>query len=82
MPVKPSGVIKTVIVRQTQKNGDVYILERQIQYDPEKKYNRVIHTSLIAKIPKGSETPVPTRRKKRKSDDLPGKDESQNGTTG
>ena len=28
MPAKPSGEIKTKIVRQPQKNGDIYILER------------------------------------------------------
>lgn len=70
MPAKPSGKIKTSTIRQTQKNGDIYILERQTLYDPEKKYNRVISTKLISKIPKGSEIPVPTRPKKRKAGDL------------
>lgn len=27
MPAKPSGQIKTLTVRQTQKNGDIYVLE-------------------------------------------------------
>ena len=69
MPVKPSGEIKTVIVRQRQKNGDTYLLERRIIYDPEKKYNRVLSSKLISKIPKGSETPVPTRTKREKRSD-------------
>ena len=69
MPAKPSGEIKTSTIRQTQKNGDIYILERKTKYDPEKKYNRVISTKLISKIPKGSEIPVPTRPKRSKSDD-------------
>ena len=29
MPAKPSGEIKTKIVHQTQKNGDIYVLERK-----------------------------------------------------
>ena len=67
MPAKASGKIKTSIIRQTQKNGDIYILERQTIYDPEKKYNKVLSTKLISKIPKGSEIPVPTRPKRTKS---------------
>ena len=55
MPAKASGKIKTSIIRQTQKNGDIYILERQTIYDSEKKYNKVLSTKLISKIPKGSE---------------------------
>ena len=67
MPRKASGEIKIRIVRQQQKNGDIYILERKTQYDPDKKYNRVISTSLINKIPKGSSEPVPTRPKRSKN---------------
>ena len=66
MPAKPSGEIKTKTVHQPQKNGDIYVLERQTIYDPEKKYNKVLRTRLIAKIPKGSEKPVPTRPKRSK----------------
>ena len=69
MPAKPSGQIKTLTIRQTQKNGDIYVLERQTIYDPVKKYNKVISTKLISKIPKGSEIPVPTRPKRSKSSD-------------
>jgi len=64
MPAKASKEIKTRIVRHTQKNGDIYVLERQTIYDPDKKHNRVLSTKLLFKIPKGSETPVPTRPKK------------------
>jgi transposase len=64
MPAKASGEIKTRIVRNTQKNGDIYVLERQTVYDPDKKHNRVLGTKLLSKIPKGAETPVPTRPKK------------------
>jgi transposase len=64
MPAKPSGEIKTRIVHNTQKNGDIYVLERQTIYDPDKKRNRVLSTRLLSKIPKNSETPIPTRPKK------------------
>ena len=49
------GEVKTGIIRKKQKNGDIYIYERQTVYDPEKKYNRILNSKLIAKIPKGSE---------------------------
>ena len=64
MPAKPSGKIKTTTVNVTQKNGDIYVMERQTLYDPDKKYNKILSSKLIAKIPKGSETPVATRPKK------------------
>lgn len=63
MPAKPSGEVKTRIVHMPQKNGDIYVVERQTIYIPEKKYNKVISSKLIAKIPKGEEIPVPTRQK-------------------
>ena len=67
MPAKPSGEVKTKIVHQRQKNGDIYVIERQTLYDPVKKYNRVLSSKLISKIPKGSEIPVPTRPKRNKN---------------
>lgn len=66
MPAKPSGKIKTALVNVTQKNGDIYVMERQSVYDPEKKYYRIISSKLIAKIPKGEKNPVPTRPKRPK----------------
>jgi hypothetical protein len=53
MPAKPSGEIKTKIIHQPQKNGDIYVLERKTIYDPDKKYNKVLSSKLIGKIPKG-----------------------------
>ena len=64
MAAKPSGEVKTRTVKHTQKNGDIYILERQITYDPITKLTKVLSTKLLSKIPKGSETPVPTRPKR------------------
>ncbi len=53
MPAKSSCEIKTRTIRQHQKNGDIYVIERQTQYDPAKKYNVVISSRIIGKIPKG-----------------------------
>ena len=64
MPAKPSGEIKTSTVNVTQKNGDIYVMERQTLYDPDKKYNKILSSKLIAKIPKGTKTPVATRPKR------------------
>ena len=75
MPAKPSGKIKTGIVRCTQKNGDIYVLERQTIYDTEKKQTKVLSSKLLSKIPKGSETEVPTRPKRQ-----PFKNEPENST--
>ena len=64
MPAKASGEVKTRIVHHIQKNGDIYVLERQTVYNPDKKQTQVLSTKLLSKIPKGSETPIPTRPKK------------------
>ena len=64
MPKKASLEPKTVKISVPQKNGSVYIYERITQYDPEKKYNRVLSSRLIGKIPQGETDMVPTRGKK------------------
>ena len=71
MPTTASGEIKTRIVQNAQKNGDIYVFERQTIYDTDKKYNRVLSSKLLSKIPKGSEIPVPTRPKKPDFDKKP-----------
>ena len=71
MPAKASGEVKTRTVRQPQKNGDIYVLERRTLYDPESKQTRVLSTKLMSKIPKGSETPVSTRPKRPKIENMP-----------
>ena len=53
-------------VKVAQKNGDIYIIERKTMYDEKKRYNRVLSSKLIAKIPKGGDKPVPTRPKRAK----------------
>lgn len=65
MPAKASGEIKVRIVHQSQKNGDIYVLERRTLYDPVKKYNKVLSSRIVSKIPKGEDLPVPTRPKRK-----------------
>jgi transposase len=68
MPAKPSGEIKTSTIHKPQKNGDIYVIERKTLYNPVKKYNEVLSSELLYKIPKGSEIPVKTRAKRKKND--------------
>ena len=68
MPAKASEEEKVRVVRQRQKNGDIYLIERHTLYDPEKKYNVVLSSRIISKIPKGEEVPVPTRPKRKKGE--------------
>ena len=65
MSAKASCEVKTRTVRQVQKNGDIYVLERQTQYDPVKKYNVVLSSRIVGKIPKGETSVVSTRPKRR-----------------
>ena len=65
MPAKASCEIKTRTVRQPQKNGDIYVIERQTRYDPVKKYNVVLSSRIVGKIPKGQKSVVATRPKRR-----------------
>lgn len=64
MPRKASEEIKTRTIHQTQKNGDVYVIERQTRYDSDKKYNVVISSRIVGKIPKGGTSVVSTRPKR------------------
>ena len=61
---KQSGEIVTRTIRQRQKNGDIYIIERKTQYDSEKKYNVVLSSKIVGKIPLGENQIVPTRPKR------------------
>ena len=64
MPAKPSGQVKTSIIHEPQKNGDIYVYERETIYLPEKRYNKVLRSKLIGKIPFGKTEMVPTRPKR------------------
>ena len=65
MPAKASCEIKTRTVRQKQRNGDIYVIERLTKYDPAKKYNVVLSSRIIGKIQKGETSVVSTRPKRR-----------------
>ena len=64
MPVKASEEVKTRIVHHKQKNGDIYVIERRTRYDSVKKFNVVLSSKILGKIPKGEEDMVPTRPKR------------------
>lgn len=55
-------------MKQKQKNGDVYVYERESRYDPEVGYTRTISYKLIGKIKKGTTEIVPTRPRRRKTE--------------
>ena len=65
MPSKPSGEIKTYTIKKKLSNGDVYVYERQVQYDPLTKRNRQIGSKLLGKKVQGQGEIVPTRPKRR-----------------
>ena len=46
----PSGKILKYTYKKVQKNGDIYVFERETKYDPGKKYNVVLHERLLYKI--------------------------------
>ena len=64
MPTKPSGETKSHVVKQRRKNGDIYVYSRTVLYDPVKKNNKILGSTLLYKIPKGETNPVPTRPKR------------------
>ncbi len=61
MARKISGKVTTSQFRRTQKNGDVYVYERTLQYNPEKGYTEQIASRLLGKIPAGGSEMKPTR---------------------
>lgn len=77
MPRKASGVEKVSIIKERQRNGDIYVYERKTIYDPNLKYNRSLGKTLIGKIPKGCSEMVETRPK-RHSKEIVSKDAFSN----
>ena len=63
MPKKPTGKVTKSQAKIKQKNGDIYIYEREYQYDPIKKKTIRITNRLMSKIPNGKVESVPTRPK-------------------
>ncbi len=72
MPAGTSGEIKTRYIRQKQKNGDIYVIERKTQYDPERKCNRVLSSRVVEKIPKGKESTASSRQRRQETETAPG----------
>ena len=70
MPRKASGAVKVGIVRERQKNGDIYIYERKTKYDPNRGYSITISKTLTGKIINGTENVVDTRPKRRSVDQI------------
>ena len=56
--------VKIRTVKVKQNNGDIYVYERKTIYDSDKKYNKIIGSTLVSKIPKGTQAPVATRPKR------------------
>lgn len=67
MARKPTGKIIKNRAQVLQKNGDIYIYEREYRYNPETRKTERILNKLVAKIPKGTDKEVPTRPKKKTS---------------
>ena len=64
MPRKASGEPKTKRIERTQDNGDIYVYEVTTLYNPAKRYNEHVSSTLIGRIPYGETEIVPTRPKR------------------
>jgi hypothetical protein len=67
MPKKASLEPKTGQISVKRSNGDTYIYERTTKYNPEKRFNEVISSHLIGKIPAGKTELVATRPRRAKT---------------
>ncbi|MDR2356881.1 MAG: transposase [Oscillospiraceae bacterium] len=67
MPKKASLEPKTGQVNVKRGNGDIYIYERTTKYNPEKRFNEVISSHLVGKIPAGKTEMVSTRPRRAKA---------------
>ena len=61
MPKKASMEPKTSRINVKRGNGDTYVYERITKYNPKKRFNEVIRSQLIGKIPAGKTEIAPTR---------------------
>ena len=48
----PSGKILKYTYKKVQKNGDIYVFERETRYDPGKKYNVVLTSACSTRSPR------------------------------
>lgn len=65
MARKPTGKVIKNRAQVPQKNGDIYIYEREYRYNPKTRKTERILNKLVAKIPKGTDKEVPTRPKRK-----------------
>ncbi|MBQ9274178.1 MAG: hypothetical protein IJ228_05130, partial [Succinivibrio sp.] len=72
-PIREGTRIRTF--KRKQGNGDYYVFEREVEYDPETRRDKTLSLRLIGKIPKGSEVMVSTRHR------TPPEKKSADGTT-
>ena len=70
MPRKLTGKVIKNRTEVPQKNGDIYIYDREYQYDPAIKKTKRISNKLVSKIPKGIGEMIPTRPKRKSADVL------------
>jgi hypothetical protein len=68
LPRKPTGKVIKNRAEVPQKNGDIYIYEREYQYDPQIKKTIRLSNTLVAKVPKSIAEEVPTRPKRKPTD--------------
>lgn len=61
-PIRNCERTKTVRVKKT--GGVIYVYEKRVIYDPDKKYDKVLSSRLLGKILPGSDEIVPTRPKR------------------
>ena len=67
VPKKASLEPRTSRINVKRSNGDTYVYERIIKYNPEKRFNEVISSQLIGKIPAGKAEISTTRPRRGKS---------------
>ncbi len=65
MPRRYTGKITVRTIEQTRKNGDIYVIEEQRQYNPEKHYTVTVASKLLGVKKKGTDKIVPTRARRR-----------------
>lgn len=62
-----SGEIKTSTVRIKRSNGDVYVYERKMKYDPKVGYTKTFDSRLLGKIKAGTNEMISTRPRRKPS---------------
>lgn len=69
------------VVKLKRKNGDVYVQERTVRYNPEKKYEEIVASRIIGKIRAGETEMVPTGSKRPSGSKPKGRPDVSGGVT-